>query len=53
MFAFTAEQNYSQALKISLLFAQVIYPILAPFQLKEIFANVHKGKAIGKKGIFC
>ncbi|BAZ41480.1 hypothetical protein NIES4101_74460 [Calothrix sp. NIES-4101] len=47
--AFAAEQNYSQSLKISLWLAQILYPILAPRQIKEIFTNVQKGKKLGKK----
>ncbi|MBD2343291.1 Coq4 family protein [Anabaena subtropica] len=47
--AFAAEQNYSQSLKISLWFAKILYPILAPQQIKEIFANINKGCELGKK----
>ncbi len=50
--AFAAEQNYSPALKISLQLARVLYPILAPFQTKAIFANVRKGRELGKKAKF-
>ncbi len=50
--AFAAEQNYSPLLKVSLALAKLIYPVLAPKQLKEIFANVHKGHELGKKAKF-
>lgn len=50
--AFAAEQNYSKSLKISLWFAKVIYPILAPQQFKAIFANLKKGKELAKKADF-
>ncbi len=50
--AFAAEQNYSPLLKISLALAKVIYPVLAPWQVKEIFANVRKGQKLAKKAKF-
>ena len=50
--AFAAEQNYSSSLKISLSLATVLYPIVAPSQIKEIFANLHKGQELGKKAEF-
>ncbi|MBD6620600.1 hypothetical protein FNW02_33740 [Komarekiella sp. 'clone 1'] len=50
--AFAAEQKYSKSLKISLLFATVLYPILAPQQIKTIFANLKKGRELGKKADF-
>ena len=50
--AFAAEQNYSSLLKVSLALAKVIYPVLAPKQLKDIFANVRKGQELGKKATF-
>ncbi|BAZ51062.1 hypothetical protein NIES4103_36850 [Nostoc sp. NIES-4103] len=50
--AFAAEQNYSNSLKISLWFAKVIYPILAPQQFKAIFANLKKGKELAQKADF-
>lgn len=50
--AFAAEQNYSSSLKISLKIAQVLYPILAPSQIKAIFANVHKGQELARKAKF-
>lgn len=50
--AFAAEQNYSPLLKVSLALAKLIYPVFAPKQLKEIFANVHKGQELGKKAKF-
>jgi ubiquinone biosynthesis protein Coq4 len=50
--AFAAEQNYSPSLKISLQLARVLYPIIAPFQIKAIFANLRKGRELGKKANF-
>lgn len=50
--AFAATQNYSNSLKISLWLAKFLYPIFAPQQIKEIFANVNKGKELGKKAEF-
>ncbi|HEY9612110.1 MAG TPA: Coq4 family protein [Allocoleopsis sp.] len=50
--AFATEQNYSPLLKVSLAIAKVLYPVLAPWQQKEIFANVCKGQELGKKANF-
>ena len=50
--AFAAEQNYSQSLKISLLFARILYPILAPTQFQQILENIRKGKEMGRKAKF-
>jgi ubiquinone biosynthesis protein Coq4 len=50
--AFAAEQHYSPLLNVSLAIAKVLYPVLAPWQLKEIFANVRKGQELGKKAQF-
>lgn len=50
--AFAGEQNYSKSLKISLWFAKLLYPILAPRQIKEIFANLKKGQELAKKADF-
>lgn len=50
--AFAAEQNYSPSLKTSLKLARVLYPLLAPFQIKAIFANLRKGRELGKKAKF-
>lgn len=50
--AFTAEQNYSPLLKVSLTLAKVLYPILAAWQLREIFANLRKGQELAKKAKF-
>jgi ubiquinone biosynthesis protein Coq4 len=50
--AFATEQNYSPLLKVSLAIAKVLYPVLAPWQLKEIFANVRKGQELAKKAKF-
>jgi ubiquinone biosynthesis protein Coq4 len=50
--AFAAEQDYSPLLKVSLALAKVLYPVLAPWQLKEIFANLRKGQKLAKKAKF-
>lgn len=50
--AFAAAQNYSKSLKISLLLAKFLYPIIAPKQRQAIFANVEKGLELGKKAQF-
>jgi ubiquinone biosynthesis protein COQ4 len=50
--AFAAEQNYSPSLKISLKLARVIYPLLAPSQIKAIFANLRKGQELAKNAKF-
>jgi ubiquinone biosynthesis protein Coq4 len=50
--AFAAEQNYSPSLVTSLRIARVLYPILAPSQIKAIFANVRKGQELGEKAKF-
>jgi ubiquinone biosynthesis protein COQ4 len=50
--AFATAQNYSKSLKISLLLAKFLYPIIAPKQRKAIFANVEKGLELGKKAQF-
>ncbi|MEB3279157.1 MAG: Coq4 family protein [Lyngbya sp.] len=50
--AFAAEQNYSQTLKLSLLMARLLYPILAPQQIPQIFANLRRGRELGKQAQF-
>ncbi len=50
--AFAAEQNYSPSLQLSLKLASVLYPILAPSQIQDIFANIRRGKELGKKAKF-
>jgi ubiquinone biosynthesis protein Coq4 len=50
--AFAAAQNYSQSLKISFWLAKLLYPIIAPRQVKAIFANQRKGHSLGKKAKF-
>lgn len=50
--AFAAEQKYSPSLQLSLKLASILYPILAPSQLKSILANIHQGKKLGKKAEF-
>lgn len=50
--AFAATQNYSKSLQIGLWLAKLLYPILAPRQIKGIFANLAKGRELGKKADF-
>ncbi|MGJ5629468.1 Coq4 family protein [Nostoc sp. CALU 1950] len=50
--AFAATQNYSKSLHIGLWLAKLLYPILAPQQIKAIFANLVKGRELGKKADF-
>ncbi|MCT7958650.1 Coq4 family protein [Laspinema palackyanum] len=50
--AFAAAQNYSPALKVSLTFAKILYPLLAPRQRGAIRANLAKGQALGKQADF-
>ncbi|MDB9376197.1 Coq4 family protein [Nodularia sphaerocarpa] len=50
--AFAVEQNYSQSLKVGLWLAKLLYPILAPQQIKAIFYNVNKGRDLGKNADF-
>ena len=50
--AFAVEQKYSNSQAVSLWLAQLLYPILAPQQIKAIFANKRRGKAMAKKAVF-
>lgn len=50
--AFAAAQNYSKSLKIGLWFAKILYPIVAPRQIKAIIVNQRKGKELGQKAKF-
>ena len=50
--AFAVEQNYSKSLKIGLWIAKLLYPIFAPQQIPAIFANVKKGRYLGKNSEF-
>ncbi|BDI14657.1 hypothetical protein ANSO36C_04590 [Nostoc cf. commune SO-36] len=50
--AFVATQNYSKSLQIGLWLARLLYPILAPQQIKAIFVNLAKGQELGKKADF-
>ncbi|WP_413163625.1 Coq4 family protein [Capilliphycus salinus ALCB114379] len=50
--AFAAEQNYSRTLKLSLVMARLLYPILAPQQIPQIFANLRRGREFGKTAQF-
>jgi ubiquinone biosynthesis protein COQ4 len=50
--AFAAAQNYSPSLQVSLTFAKLLYPLLAPRQRGAIRANLAKGQALGKQAGF-
>lgn len=50
--AFAVAQNYSKSLKTGLLLAKILYPIVAPRQIKAIFENQRKGKELGQKANF-
>jgi ubiquinone biosynthesis protein Coq4 len=50
--AFAAAQNYSSSLKVSLTFARILYPLLAPQQRGAIRANLAKGRELGKQADF-
>lgn len=50
--AFAAAQNYSKSLKISLWFAKLLYPIIAPRQIQAIVANQKKGQQLGENAKF-
>ncbi|KYC40482.1 hypothetical protein WA1_25505 [Scytonema hofmannii PCC 7110] len=52
IYAFASAQNYSKSLKISLWFAKLLYPLLAPQQRQDISDNVNKGFELGKKAEF-
>ena len=50
--AFAAAQNYSKSLKISFWFAKLLYPIISPTQVKEIFVNQRKGQELADNAKF-
>ncbi|WP_414620547.1 Coq4 family protein [Calothrix sp. CCY 0018] len=50
--AFAAAQNYSKSLKISFWLAKILYPIIAPRQVKAIVANQRKGGELGREAEF-
>ncbi|MBE9041340.1 hypothetical protein IQ235_11165 [Oscillatoriales cyanobacterium LEGE 11467] len=50
--AFAVAQNYSPQNRLGLLLGRVIYPILAPGQIEQIFANIRKGKELGERAEF-
>lgn len=50
--AFAVAQNYSKSLKIGLWLAKILYPIVAPGQIKAIITNQRKGKELGRKTKF-
>ncbi|MGB3756866.1 MAG: Coq4 family protein [Rivularia sp. (in: cyanobacteria)] len=50
--AFAAAQNYSKSLKISFWLAKILYPIIAPQQVKAIVANQLKGQELARNAKF-
>ena len=50
--AFAVAQEYSKLQSFSLPIAQLLYLILAPGQIKAIFANKQRGKLMGQKANF-
>lgn len=50
--AFAVEQNYSKSLKIGLWIAKLLYPILAPQQIKAILRNLSTGREMAKNADF-
>ena len=50
--SFAAAQGYSRSLRFGLLLARVLYPLLAPRQLRAIRENVKRGRALGERAAF-
>lgn len=50
--AFAVAQNYSPSLRIGLGLAKILYPIIAPFQIKAICQNLQIGEKLGKQAEF-
>ena len=50
--AFAKEQKYSRSQTVALWLARLLYPLLAPRQLKAIQANVRRGKLLGRQANF-
>ena len=50
--AFAGEQKYSRSQIIALWLARLLYPLLAPRQLKAIQASVRRGKLLGRQANF-
>ncbi len=47
--AFSAAQGYSRSQQVGLWLATVLYPLLAPSQIQQIFANKRRGYSLGKQ----
>ena len=47
--AFAVAQNYSRSQRLGLWLASLLYPILAPRQTRQIFANRRLGLALGQQ----
>jgi ubiquinone biosynthesis protein COQ4 len=50
--AFAAEQGYSRFLKVGLVLAKILYPVLAPRQFRQSIANVHLGQKLAREAEF-
>ena len=50
--AFAVSQKYTSWQAIALWLAQLLYPLLAPTQIKAIFASRKRGKQMGQKANF-
>ena len=50
--AFAAAQGYSRSLRTGLFLARVLYPLVAPRQIRAIRANVKRGWALGERAAF-
>ena len=49
VYGFTVAQNYSKMLSLAELPFMLIFSIIAPTQIRKIFANNRRGKALGKQ----
>jgi len=47
--AFAAAQGYSRSQQVGLWLATILYPLLAPGQIQQIFANKRRGYTLGKQ----
>jgi ubiquinone biosynthesis protein Coq4 len=50
--AFAAAQGYSRSLRVALFLARVLYPVLAPRQIRAIRQNARRGWERGKQAAF-
>lgn len=50
--AFAAKQNYSKSLQLSLWIAKILYSLFVPWEIKDMFASLRKGKELAKRADF-